>query len=314
MKRPLVTIALPVFNGEDFLAQAVECLLKQDYDHFELIILDNCSTDATERMCSSFCEQDRRVRYYRHPRNLGALPNFNSAIRFAQGEFFMFAAHDDFWEPNFLKELVPLLLHDETLGLAFSGLDFVDENGRASECKEIPPRLCGAHSHFLNFLNYSVRFDYDYIVYGLYRTEALKQALPFQTVGGGLRYSTALFLFRFLTFAKAAGSRKVLFHYRVRSRASDLNDDNRLRWLLSYGRSLFYFYPLLCATIRDSSFSFSQKLSLCLICLVVIGFRFLLFAVVNVLPRTRRRRIKNSLRRALAKASKSLPGKRRGEG
>ena len=190
----------------------------------------------------------------------------------------------------------------------------MDENGRASECKELPPRLCGAHSHFLNFLNYSVRFDYDYIVYGLYRTEPLKQALPFQTVGGGLRYSTALFLFRLLTLAKAAGSRKVLFHYRVRSRASDLNDDNRFRWLLSYGRSLLYFYPLLCGTIRDSSFSFLQKLLLCLVCFVVIGFRFLLLAVVNILPRTRRRRIKDSLRRTLAKASSLLPAKRRGEG
>ena len=81
------SIGLPVFNGENFLAPAIESILGQTYDDFELIISDNASTDATSQICRDFARRDSRVRYIRNARNLGADPNYNAVFRAARGRY-----------------------------------------------------------------------------------------------------------------------------------------------------------------------------------------------------------------------------------
>src|SRR6516165_373080 len=73
--RPHLSIGVPVHNGALFLRQALESLMAQTYEDFELIIADNASTDETESICQSFAAQDRRVRYHRSNKNLGAARN-----------------------------------------------------------------------------------------------------------------------------------------------------------------------------------------------------------------------------------------------
>jgi glycosyltransferase involved in cell wall biosynthesis len=100
---PLVSIGMPVYNGEPFIRQALDSLLAQDYEHFELIISDNASTDRTQEICLEYAACDRRIRYYRNSENLGALANFNRVLALAKGEYFMWAAHDDLWSPNYVS-------------------------------------------------------------------------------------------------------------------------------------------------------------------------------------------------------------------
>jgi GT2 family glycosyltransferase len=76
-RAPRVSIELPVFNGEEFLSSAIASILAQTYPDFELIISDNASTDRTETICREYAASDRRIRYYRNDRNLGAAVNFN---------------------------------------------------------------------------------------------------------------------------------------------------------------------------------------------------------------------------------------------
>jgi cellulose synthase/poly-beta-1,6-N-acetylglucosamine synthase-like glycosyltransferase len=71
---PRVSIGLPVYNGERFLAGAIASILAQTYTAFELIICDNASTDRTGEICRDFASKDPRVRYHRQPRNFGAIP------------------------------------------------------------------------------------------------------------------------------------------------------------------------------------------------------------------------------------------------
>ncbi len=71
---PQVSLALPVYNGEKFIEEAIHSILRQDYQDFELIITDNASTDRTEAICRDFAASDRRVKYVRNDRNLGAGP------------------------------------------------------------------------------------------------------------------------------------------------------------------------------------------------------------------------------------------------
>jgi glycosyltransferase involved in cell wall biosynthesis len=103
---PCVSIGMPVYNGERYLACAVESILGQDFTDFELIICDNASTDRTAEICRAFAERDPRVRYYRNPENLGAGPNYDRCFHLARGIYFKWAAHDDCLAPDYLFKTV----------------------------------------------------------------------------------------------------------------------------------------------------------------------------------------------------------------
>jgi glycosyltransferase involved in cell wall biosynthesis len=100
---PLVSIGMPVYNGERFVRQALESILIQDYGNFELIISDNASTDATSKICRRYADRDARVRYVRNETNLGASPNHKRVFEMGTGDYFKWAAHDDECLPTFLS-------------------------------------------------------------------------------------------------------------------------------------------------------------------------------------------------------------------
>jgi glycosyltransferase involved in cell wall biosynthesis len=100
---PLVSVGLPVYNGENYIAEAIASVLGQTCADLELIIQDNASTDGTAEICRGFLAKDSRVRYYRNPRNLGAAPNYNLAYSMARGRYFKWLAHDDRLLPGYLE-------------------------------------------------------------------------------------------------------------------------------------------------------------------------------------------------------------------
>jgi glycosyltransferase involved in cell wall biosynthesis len=104
-----LTIGLPVYNGEDFLAESLESLLGQSYEDFELFISDNASTDGTADICRRYARQDSRIRYFRQPRNIGLARNESFLMRQATGELFKLAAHDDLYARDLLKRCVEAL-------------------------------------------------------------------------------------------------------------------------------------------------------------------------------------------------------------
>src|SRR4029079_986590 len=109
MTPPKLSIGLPVYNGENFLAQAVDSILVQDFRDFELIISDNASTDRTAEICRRYAESDPRVRYVRFEKNQGASRNFCYAFELARGEYFKWAAHDDICAQGFFRRCVERL-------------------------------------------------------------------------------------------------------------------------------------------------------------------------------------------------------------
>lgn len=124
---PLVSIGMPVFNDLPFLSKALDSLLAQTYSNFELIIADDGSSDGSAAVCTDYAQMDSRIRYIRHEKNLGVSANMNFLLREANGEFFMLAADDDFWDPSFMEIMVAqLLLHSETISV-FCPMVFVDE-------------------------------------------------------------------------------------------------------------------------------------------------------------------------------------------
>src|SRR5688572_7662493 len=119
MECPKVSIGLPVYNGENYLSQALDSLLGQTYSDFELIISDNGSTDRTQEICRAYAIKDRRVRYFRSATNRGAAWNFNNVFALSSGKYFKWAAHDDICAPEFLERCLEVLECDPGIVVCF---------------------------------------------------------------------------------------------------------------------------------------------------------------------------------------------------
>ena len=118
--KPLITIGIPVFNGEKFLNVVIDSLLEQTYSNFELIISDNCSEDSTEFICRKYQILDSRIKYFRQKENIGMFPNFNFLLNKASGDYFMWAAADDKWEKIFLEQAEAILENNPDCVSVFS--------------------------------------------------------------------------------------------------------------------------------------------------------------------------------------------------
>ncbi|MEA2093023.1 MAG: glycosyltransferase family 2 protein, partial [Pseudomonadota bacterium] len=122
-------IGLPVYNGDNFLEEALESVLAQTFRDFELVISDNTSTDRTESICRAFAERDPRVKYYRNERNTGAAPNFNRVFELSDNEYFKWIAHDDVHDPGFLEQCIQILDRDPSVVLAYTRAISIDWEG-----------------------------------------------------------------------------------------------------------------------------------------------------------------------------------------
>ena len=126
---PRVSIGLPVYNGERFLSRALDSLLAQTFTDFELVISDNASTDKTKEICQAYQIKDARVRYYYNEKNMGMGRNFDRVIELSQAPYFMYAADDDKWDPDFIMQLFHELETHPEAAVALSSIDIVDEGG-----------------------------------------------------------------------------------------------------------------------------------------------------------------------------------------
>jgi glycosyltransferase involved in cell wall biosynthesis len=134
---PLVTVGLPVYNGEAYVGGAIESVLAQDLADLELVISDNGSTDATREICAGFAAADDRVRYCRTERNTGAASNYNRVAKMARGKYFKWATHDDLIEPSFLARCVKVLDDHPEVSLCHTRVVDIDERGKVLQLR--PP-------------------------------------------------------------------------------------------------------------------------------------------------------------------------------
>lgn len=127
---PRVSIGLPVYNGEQFLREALDSLTTQTFEDFELIISDNGSSDRTQEICRAYETKDRRIRYHRQDQNLGGAWNHNQVFALSKGEYFKWASHDDLCDPALLARCVEVLDTDASVILCHSKVKrILDEHG-----------------------------------------------------------------------------------------------------------------------------------------------------------------------------------------
>jgi glycosyltransferase involved in cell wall biosynthesis len=124
-----LSIGVPVCNGENFLAEALDSILAQTFPDFELIVSDNASTDGTAEISRAYAARDPRVRYHRQERRVGAAENHNRVFRLAGAPYFKWHAHDDVLAPEFLARCVEILDRYPEVILAHTLTRVIDERG-----------------------------------------------------------------------------------------------------------------------------------------------------------------------------------------
>ena len=173
---PKVSVGVPVFNGEQFLAEALDSILAQTFQDFEVVISDNASTDGTAQICRSYAERDSRIRYYRSDINRGAAWNHNRVFELARGEYFKWLSHDDFCAPEFLEECVAVLDGDPGIVLCFARTQIVDAQRRPVTMYDVPSmtRIDSPHP-YQRFHGVICPNHWCFEVYGVGRTDVLRE-------------------------------------------------------------------------------------------------------------------------------------------
>lgn len=171
---PRVSLGMPLFNAERYLAKAFDSLLAQDYRDFEIIVCDNASTDRTWEICEKYALIDRRIRLFGNDKNHGAAYNYNRTVELARGQLFKWVAHDDICAPTLLGRCVAAL--DEAGSqavLAYPQTMLIDDDGA-----EIGPYRDGLDLRSPRRYRRVARFARNWslcnAVFGVVRTDVLR--------------------------------------------------------------------------------------------------------------------------------------------
>jgi len=124
-----VSIGLPVYNGENYLREAIDSVLAQTFVDWDLIISDNASTDATGDICRAYAKADKRIHYHRNEANVGAAPNYNRVWNLATGRYFKWLAHDDRLKPRYLEATAAALEARPEVVLCNTVVDYIGSQG-----------------------------------------------------------------------------------------------------------------------------------------------------------------------------------------
>jgi glycosyltransferase involved in cell wall biosynthesis len=172
--KPRVSVGMPVYNGDNYLAETLESIFAQTLQDFEIVISDNGSTDGTEAICRQYVAKDPRVHYHRSEANRGVSWNFRRAAGLSSGEYFMFLAHDDKLAPEFLEKCVSVLDSHPEVALCYPKAIEIDSQGNHLYKKEqfLDADSPQPHKRFRQM----IRMDHNCeTLFGLTRASAFKQ-------------------------------------------------------------------------------------------------------------------------------------------
>ncbi|MDO9478185.1 MAG: glycosyltransferase family 2 protein [Pseudohongiella sp.] len=128
-KRPEVTVVTANYNCEKFIASTMDSVLKQSFQNWEMIIVDDKSTDRSCEIIETYCEKDNRIQLVKLEDNVGPAEARNTAIRLAQGRFIAFLDSDDQWTPEKLEVQINFMKQGE-FALTFTEYKKIDEDGQ----------------------------------------------------------------------------------------------------------------------------------------------------------------------------------------
>jgi len=185
--RPRLSIGFPVRNGEETIRRALDSLLAQTFTDFELIVVDNVSTDSTMEILESYRDLNPRIQIHQNPTNIGQQPNFDKVISLATGDYFMWASADDAWEPTFAASLIDLLDTSPQFEAATGAITRITPSNQIVDVIRFPLlKPLGGGGKLANALRiaagYSNKKRYHLLFYSIFRRDFLTRGLPYSSV------------------------------------------------------------------------------------------------------------------------------------
>lgn len=141
MKNPLVSIIMPMYNAEKFIRQSIESVLKQTYTNWELLIIDDCSTDQSKKIVFEFINECKKIKYLKHEENLGVAEARNTGINNSNGRFIAFLDTDDIWKSKKLEKQIKFMINNNYV-FTYTSYGIVDSNNnKLGRQMNIPRKL-----------------------------------------------------------------------------------------------------------------------------------------------------------------------------
>lgn len=133
----LVSIVLPIYNGEKYMSLSIDSIINQTYSNWELIIIDDCSTDSTPEIAKAYADKDARISYYRNEVNLKLPKGLNRGFSIAKGDYLTWTSDDNLYLPEAIERMLNTL-QEENTDFVFATCDVINENGEVVEIIKAP--------------------------------------------------------------------------------------------------------------------------------------------------------------------------------
>ncbi len=137
----LISIVLPVYNGERFLRESIDSVIAQTYKNWELLVVDDCSTDSTADIVQEYVQKDARIQYYKNEKNLRLPRNLNRGFSLAHGNYLTWTSDDNIFWPTALEKMYHALKNDPEAQFAYASCDIIDEDGKVIEYMMLYPGI-----------------------------------------------------------------------------------------------------------------------------------------------------------------------------
>jgi glycosyltransferase involved in cell wall biosynthesis len=144
---PLVSVAMPVYNAENYIRSAIESILQQTYSNFELILVNDASTDRSNEIILSY--KDERIRYEENSSNMGIAKTRNKCVQLARGKYIAVLDNDDIAKPDRLELQVEFLESQKDFGVCGSFYEIINEKGRVVTKMKVPVTDCQVKTYLL---------------------------------------------------------------------------------------------------------------------------------------------------------------------
>lgn len=183
----LISIGIPTYNRPAGLKKTLECLTKQTYNDLEIIISDNCSPSSeVQRIALEFAEIDPRIKFHKQPNNMGPAFNFKFVLNQAHGDYFMWAADDDWWDSKFVESIVSLILKTPGAVAGFCNYSIVNEANLDQKYTDPLPYLldftqANDFDRLSSFISQFEGYGKSNIFYSVIRTDIIKN-IPFDLI------------------------------------------------------------------------------------------------------------------------------------
>lgn len=239
---PLVTVGIPTYNRPESLARTLDRVARQTYRHLEIIVSDNASDGtATQDVVNAFCKSDHRIQYHRQSSNLGANANFDFVLKKASGNYFMWAADDDYFDDENLIEALYSAIGG-VKKMAFPNVNLICNDKTHNQYRCLTDFYSAAQTDE-DYLLAWCRHGSGYPIYGLFNMEKATKPELKASIDSRLKcFGEGMFLHKLFLSGQIAYVDSVSLNYSASATATTMPHGQLLMDFITYTRGVLCLY------------------------------------------------------------------------